>query len=282
MPSKIFNHGRIIFMYHRDGNPDPTRMGHVIYNHRVFDCFDEMGALLDSTYYNIETMYRENSGMCQTHRNILMQDANWSDNPQIPKSRPLAISRLLPWKTMQLNSHLLDKFFSAGYYDKKVVKIPETFHFQRHSDETGIMIFSEIPKHVVTNHVLPFLNVEDQLNVSRVNKECLREIRSNRHVQNSKLWFFKDGMEAVQRFYRGKIPKVVEEYKLWWLMSTAALLQDLWQRWESYLYEEIHMQINIAHNRCIWYADTGDDIDYFSSEDEMDEGELVAWGGNSW
>jgi hypothetical protein len=268
MPTKIFNQNRIIFMYHQDGNRDPSKMGHVVYNYKVFENYDDLGALLDGTQYNMETMYREDYGMCQTHRNILMLDADIQDNPQIPRYGSLAISRLLPWKTMQLNDHLLDKFFSAGYYDKKVVKIPGSFIFKKFPSHLGKMIFEELPKHLVVNDILPFLNVEDQLNVSMVNKECLGEIRSNRHVKASNLWFFKEGMKAVKRFYRGKIPEDIEEYKLWWLISTAALLQDLWQRWESYLYEEIRMQISCAHNRCIWYTEDGDDLDY--SDDEMD------------
>jgi hypothetical protein len=262
MPTEIFNQNRIIFMYHQDGNRDPSKMGHVVYNYKVFESFNKMGALLDGTNYNLETMYRDHYGMCQTHRNILMLDADMD-----AESR--AISQLLPWKTMQLNDHLLDKFFCAGYYDKKVVKIPESFGFQELPSDLGKMIFEELPKHVVVNKVLPFLNTSDQLAISILNKECLREIRSNHHVKNSKNWFFNDGMKAVKRFYGGKIPHDIPEYKLWWLISTAALLQDLWQRWESYLYEEIRMQISVAHNRCIWYTEDGSGVDYDSSDDEM-------------
>ena len=150
------------------------------------------------------------------------------------------------------------------------MKIPESFRFQKLPSDLGKMIFEELPKHVVVNKVLPFLNTSDQLAISILNKECLREIRSNHHVKNSKNWFFNDGMKAVKRFYGGKIPHDIPEYKLWWLISTAALLQDLWQRWESYLYEEIRMQISVAHNRCVWYTVDRYGIDYDSSDDEMD------------
>ena len=76
MPTKIFNQNRIIFMYHQDGNRDPSKMGHTVYNYKVFESFNKMGALLDGTNYNLETMYRDHYGMCQTHRNILMLDAD--------------------------------------------------------------------------------------------------------------------------------------------------------------------------------------------------------------
>ena len=256
MPINIFSHSSINFLYHQYGNTDPTQMGHIVYNHGVFHNYDHLSKLLDSSYYDLETMYRDNHGMVKEHRDILIQ------NPM------RGVKFLLPWKTMYTNHSLLDKFFSAGYYSKKVVKIPSSFRFKLHPKDS-VNLVKKLPNDIVRHHLISFLNVEDQLNISQANKNWLREIRSNKHIQTSKLWLFKDGMEVIKRFFDGRIPKEVDEYHFWWLMSTKILLQDLWERWESYLDDEIQMQINIASNRCYWH-DVDDEIDYYGSDEEYD------------
>ena len=180
---------------------------------------------------------------------------------------------LVPWATMWEHRQRLPKFFGAGFYSKNFVGIPKSFNFQKTPEDDSLLL--PLNSDCVGN-IVDFLTVSDQLNISASCKPWLRKIRSNMNVKRmaeNNYWFYDSGYDGIKRIF-GETIKTREflEYEMWWYCFTASIIQDLWERWESYFGQEIGMEQAIARNRNFWYDTRLDWACYSGSEnDSMEE-----------
>ena len=232
----IFNKNKQVILYYSEGSEDPSKMGETIFSQSAdHNALHKYTSLIDT-----ENAPEE---MLDEHR-LLMDGFN------LPR---------LPWMSMKFNPEFLDKFFGSGEYSRRVVEIPAAFQFRKLPDHEMEILMEPLPNHVISRSLLPYLNFSDQMNMSQTGKQWLRQVRSNKNIEQSNIWFFEQFREGAPAFFgRDKL----SEYQLWWFCSCKALLNDLWEKWERFLGEETAMMRAINNNQRCWYGGDNDmDID---------------------
>ena len=235
----IFDKNKQVILYYSEGSSDPSKMGETIFSRSAdHNALHKYTPLLDP-----ENAPEE---MLDEHR-ILMDGFN------LPR---------LPWITMKFNLHFLDKFFGSGEYSRRVVEIPGTFQFRKLPDYEMEILLEPLPNHVISHTLLPYLNFSDQMNMGQTGKQWLRQVRANKNIEKSNIWFFEQFRVGAREFFEMVKTDKFEEYQLWWFCSCKALLNDLWEKWERFLGEETALMRAINNNQLCWYGDDMDIDDY--------------------
>tara|TARA_R110002074_G_C12482215_1_gene661057 strand:+ start:804 stop:1532 length:729 start_codon:yes stop_codon:yes gene_type:complete len=231
----IFNKNKKVILYYSEGSEDPSKMGETIFANIDHNKLHKYTPLIDT-----ENAPEE---MLDEHR-LLMDGFN------LPR---------LPWITMKFNNQFLDRFFGSGEYSRRVVEIPGAFQFHRLPEYEMEILMEPLPNHVISRTLLHYLNFSDQMNMSQTGKQWLRQVRCNKNIEDSNVWFFKQFKKGVYDFFEMGNNDKFEEYQIWWFCSCKALINDLWEKWERFLGEETTLMHAINNNQRCWYSD--DDMD---------------------
>ena len=230
----IFKKNKYIFMYYQDyGNPQQDKMGLVFFNNKDHSEYDNLYKVLKTNWTKIYDRHKYMVG-----------------------NNKITSSRMLPWYTMFENQELLDEFFGAGNSRYPIIELIGLYPFKQLP--VSEQMFEFCPNDV-TNHITSFLGTDDCLNLGSVNKRWLRKTRSNEFVNKMKhLYFYKQGRRAHR-----KIGGELKEYQLFWYAMITPRLQNMFDSWETFLYEKDEMMKHIRRNQCMWYEDEEDiEMDY--------------------
>ena len=221
----IFKKNKYIFMYYQNyGNPQHDKMWFVFFNRQNCSQYNELYKIIQTRWAHI-----------------------YENHQYMVKKNRITSYLLLPWYTMIENERLLDKFFGAGYSHYPVIELIGLYPFKKLPNE---QLFEFCPNDV-TDHITSYLDRDSCLNLGIINKRWLRKTRSNKFVMKMQhLYFYKQGCRAHR-----KIGGSLKEYQLFWYSMITPRLQNMFETWETFLYEESTMMKQIYQNQCMWYEE---------------------------
>lgn len=233
--NNIFKKNKYIFLYYQDyGNPQQDKMGLVFFNNKDHSEYDNLYKVLKTNWTKIY----------DRHKYMVTNNRVTSRN-------------LLPWYTMREYENLLDEFFGAGNIRYPIIELIGLYPFKQLP--VSEQMFEFCPNDITT-HITSFFGTEDCLNMGAVNKRWLRKTRSNEFVLKMKhLYFYKQGKRAHR-----KIGGELKEYQLFWYAMIIPRFQNMFEAWETFLYEKDQLLKCTRQNHCMWYEDDDDyEMEYY-------------------
>ena len=233
--NNIFKKNKYIFLYYQDyGNPQQDKMGLVFFNNKDHSEYDNLYKVLKTNWTKIY----------DRHKYMVTNNRVNSRN-------------LLPWYTMREYENLLDEFFGAGNIRYPIIELIGLYPFKQLP--VSEQMFEFCPNDITT-HITSFFGTEDCLNMGAVNKKWLRKTRSNEFVLKMKhLYFYKQGKRAHR-----KIGGELKEYQLFWYAMIIPRFQNMFEAWETFLYEKDQLLKCTRQNHCMWYEDDDDyEMEYY-------------------